>query len=135
MKETRFRYLIEPLFLISVALYGLNRFWLKPLYGSNAIFLRSYWNDVLFFPVMFPILLSFHRILGLRKHDSLPSWFETIFYLALWSTLLEWVFPILFHHGVRDWKDVVCYTVGMLVFSVSQKLKPTLLLEPISRSS
>lgn len=123
MKETRFRYLAEPLFLISVGLYGLNRFWLKPVYGSTWPFLRSYWNDILFFPVMFPILLGLHRILGLRKHDKLPSWFETFFYLFLWSVLLEWIFPLLFHHGVRDWKDVICYSVGMLVFVLHQKMR------------
>jgi len=109
----RFRYLKDPLFLFCVALYFLNRLVLKPHF-SNA-FLQCYLNDVICIPFWIPIMLFIMKALDLRKSDDLPTAFEILIPLILWSWVFEAYLPFtsMFKHlATSDYRDVLAYTIG-----------------------
>jgi hypothetical protein len=107
---SRFGYLRDRLFLISVTAYALNRWLLKPLFPSP--FLHGYFSDMLMIPAALPSALWAQRLTGLRLHDLAPSWSEIVFHLAIWTVICEYVGPIWMHRGTADWWDVAAYAFG-----------------------
>jgi hypothetical protein len=109
---SRFGYWRDPLFLFASAAYALNRWVLKPRIDSP--FLHNHFNDLLLIPAALPVILALQRVLGLRKHDQVPTCSEVIMHWAVWSLVCEWIGPFYFHMGVADIWDVVSYAVGGL---------------------
>ena len=107
---TRFGYLRDPLFLVAVAGYGVNRWLLKPVLALP--FLHNQFNDVLLIPAALPVMLWIQRLTGLRKDDLAPSWREMILHLIVWSLICEFVGPYWLHRGTADAWDVVVYAAG-----------------------
>jgi hypothetical protein len=107
---SRFGYLRDPLFLLSSAAYALNRWVLKPRIPSP--FLHDHFDDLLLIPAALPVMLALQRVLGLRKHDRVPSASEVLMHWAVWSLVCEWIGPFYFHLGVADIWDVVAYGAG-----------------------
>jgi hypothetical protein len=106
----RFKYWGDPLFLSSCALYGLNRWGLKP--HVHSVLLHSWFNDALLIPCALPPLLRLHRFLGLRSHDLWPTAREVLCHLAGWSLLFEGLGPYIMPGATRDFGDVLAYAVG-----------------------
>jgi hypothetical protein len=109
----RFCYLRDPLFLFCAALYFLNRWVLKPHLSS--VFLHSYLNDLICIPFWVPIMLFVMKGLRLRKSDELPTAFEILIPLILWSWVFEAYLPFtpLFKHlATSDCRDVLAYAIG-----------------------
>jgi len=105
----RFGYWRDPLFLLCCALYGLNRWGLKPHVSSE--FLHGQFNDLLLIPCALPLVLWLQRWLGLRDHDAPPTIGEIGFHLAVWSVLFEVIGPrVLAVTG--DPLDVLAYLIG-----------------------
>jgi hypothetical protein len=108
----RFRYLRDPLFLLAVLLYIVNRWWWKPAFGG--FFLHGYFNDLLLIPAALPPILWVHHKAGWRKHEMPPSFHEIASHLFLWAFIAEVVGPKLFVHSFGDWADAAAYTAGAL---------------------
>jgi hypothetical protein len=108
----RFGYWRDPLFLAGCAGYVLNRWLVKPHVHSP--FLRGQFNDCLLIPCALPLLLWFHRKLGLRPHDGFPTASEIGFHLVVWSVLFEIIGPHLMR-VTGDVRDIVAYVAGGLV--------------------
>ncbi len=108
-----FRYLRDPLFLLSCALYVLNRWALKPLIASS--FLRGQFNDLLLIPCALPPFLLLQRRLRLRTHDQPPALSEILFPLCLWTLLFEWIGPSFFSGATADPLDVLAYFTGAMI--------------------
>ena len=111
----RFGYWRDPLFVVGCALYGLNRWVLKPHVHSD--FLHGQFNDILLIPCALPLVLWLQRQLGLRHHDLPPTLREIAFHLAVWSALFEVVGP----HFLRvtgDPLDVLAYAIGGAVAGI-----------------
>ena len=106
----RFRYLTDPLFLVSCFLYALNRWVLKPHLAYA--FLHNHFNDVLLIPCALPPLLLMQRSLKLRSHDRFPEFGEIALYFAVWSVLFEVIGPRLMPWTVGDPWDVAAYAAG-----------------------
>jgi hypothetical protein len=109
----RFRYLRDPLFVFCVALYFLNRWVLKP--HLTSVFLHAYLNDLICIPFWVPIMLFVMKRLRLRKSDELPTAFEILIPLILWSWVFEAYLPFtpMFKHlATSDYRDVLAYTMG-----------------------
>jgi len=106
----RFRYLGDPLFILSCALYVLNRYWLKAQFHTPL--LHGQFNDLLLIPCALPPLLLLHRWMGLRAHDDLPTAGEVAGHLLVWSVLFEWIGPHLMQGKTGDPLDVVAYAAG-----------------------
>ncbi len=109
----RFRYIGDPLFLASCALYTLNRWIVKP--HVSVAFLDGYFNDLLLIPCALPLILLLHRKLGLRKHDDPPTVVEVAWHLGIWAILFEFAGPRWMPHTVADPLDIVAYIAGAAV--------------------
>lgn len=105
-----FRYLGDPLFLLTSFAYALNRWVLKP--RIHSAFLHDHFNDLLLIPCALPPVLLLQRWLGLRRHDRLPSAAEIFLHLVVWSVLFELLGPYIFPWTVGDPWDVAAYIVG-----------------------
>ena len=112
----QFRYLFDALFLVAVAAYCVNRWFLRPA-GIGGVFARGYFNDVLCLPVWMPVSLGVQRVLRLRKVDAAPSLWEVLQHWAVFSVLFELVipqFPAVWRSSA-DPIDVLAYLVGGIV--------------------
>ncbi len=113
-----YRPLMDPLFIVCTVAYAANRMFLKPHLGQNIPFLRDHFNDLLFFPVAFPLLISIQQLAGVRDSRDLPSARECIAYCVLWSILFEIVFPSWLRLGTADVVDAFFYAAGMVLYLV-----------------
>ena len=112
-----FGYLRDPLFLVCVVLYVVNRFWIKP--NCDFFFFHAWLNDTICIPFVVPPMLWLLRCLRLRFHDEPPTLEE----IAIPLLMISWTFEIYLPNtaAYRDltfasaW-DIVAYTVGA-VFS------------------
>jgi hypothetical protein len=115
----RFRYLRDPLFLLCLVTYFLNRFVLKKIW--NAGFVHEHLNDLICIPFWVPIMLFAQRQLGFRHNDDPPQPGEIVIPLLLWSWIFEILLPAAGWLGdwcVSDYLDVVYYTIGASVAAV-----------------
>jgi hypothetical protein len=112
----KFRYLLDPLFLVCVGLYVLNRFVLEALWPGT--FFGSYVNDLICIPFCVPIMLWGLKLARLRPADEPPQWYEIIIPLILWAAAFEVWLPRLPHVGERftsDPLDVAFYVAGTII--------------------
>ncbi len=108
-----FAYLRDPVFLLGCVAYGLNRFVIAP--RADQTFLGHYFNDLFLIPCALPVMMWWHRKLGLRRHDRPPEAQEVALHLVVWSFTCEWAGPLLFSGSTADAADVLAYAAGGLV--------------------
>lgn len=111
----RFKYLTDPLFLICLGLFAVNRWILEPTVGPG--FFTSYLNDLICIPFCVPPMLFLLRTLRLRA-DEPPQVYEIIIPLLVWSIAFEiWLpaLPIFQGLATADPVDILCYTAGALL--------------------
>ena len=118
----RFRYLADPVFVVSCAAYAVNRWLLKPHVHST--FLHSHFNDLLLIPCALPPVLLAHRLLRLRLHDQPPQPTEIALHLIIWSVLFEVIGPRLVAHATGDPLDVAAYIAGGIVAGLLWRVHP-----------
>jgi hypothetical protein len=111
----QFGYLRDPLFAVSLGVYAVNRWWIKPNVSSG--FFHDYLNDLICIPFLVPPMLYCIRRLGIRGHDQAPQTHEIVAPLIVWSILFEIVFP---QHAswsrwtTSDHRDILFYSVGAM---------------------
>ena len=108
----RFRYWRDPLFLSALALYFLNRAWIKPHLHTYSFFFHGHLNDFLLVPVALPLFLYVYHRLGLRPDNAPPRGWEIALHLGVWAFFFEWVGPHVLHRGIGDPVDVASYVLG-----------------------
>jgi hypothetical protein len=106
-----FRYLRDPVFVVSVLLYGTNRWVLKSHVGGW--FIHDYLNDVLCLPLFLPFILKTQAVLGIRRHDEMPTALEVLHNWIVFSVVFELVLPRLsmFASAADPW-DSFAYLLG-----------------------
>lgn len=109
-----FRYLLDRLFLTSVALYALNRWVVKPSLPAGELFFSGHFNDLLVIPCALPPLLLLHRRLRLRHDDAPPTASEVAVHVAVWSVFFEVLAPLFVRAARADAWDVLAYLAGGL---------------------
>lgn len=120
----KFRYLLDPLFLICFGLYFVNR-WVLEIQMPRSFF-TNHLNDLMCIPFCVPIMLFILRRLRLRPDDSSPHSYEIIVPLVLWGLVFEiWLPTITAFRGLAtpDHRDVLCYTLGALIAGVVWKIQ------------
>jgi hypothetical protein len=122
-KGEEFGYWRDPVFLLGLALYFLNRAWIKPRLHSYSPFFHGHLNDLLLVPVALPIFLYVYRHLGLRPDDRAPRWWEIALHLLVWAVFFEWFGPLVLHRGVGDPLDVGCYLLGGMIAWLLWRMK------------
>lgn len=110
--ETQFRYIRDPVFVVSVSLYLITKFIILENGIFKPGFIASYFNDFLLVPVVLPILLFFCKKLNLRLVDIPPTFLELIIPLLIWSALFEFIFPYFIPKGTADLLDILFYFLG-----------------------
>lgn len=116
MSERRpFHYFRDSLFLISLGLWFVNRFFLRPNWEWT--FFHAYFNDILCIPVIVPVILTLSRRLGGRENDGPPTALEIMLPLCLVTVLFELLLPV--HpfwkrYNVYDPYDIIAYCAGAL---------------------
>lgn len=115
MKTRRFRYCVDPIFIVATAAYLANRLCLAPHFGGVVPFLTRHFGDTLLIPCALPLLLWLQRAGGLRTHDCPPTVREILGAFVVWAILFEWIFPCCLGRGVADRLDVLAYAAGALV--------------------
>lgn len=108
-----FRYLRDPLFLVSVGVYFVNRLVLKPIWNTG--FLHEHLNDLICIPFWVPVMLWTERRVGLRRHDGPPQVVEVVIPLIVWVWAFEVILPTTDWFGrycVADERDIFWYAVG-----------------------
>ena len=119
----QFRYLRDPLFLACVAVYGLNRFWLRGLFPQS--FCTSYLNDLLCIGFWVPPLVWGLHKLRLRVTEGPPTGAEVVIPLLIWAVVFELLLPRLpfFERRVTaDYRDIFFYALGGLLASCCWRL-------------
>ena len=112
LKPCRFRYLLDPVFLVACLAYALNRLWLKPC-GVGGWFSSSYLNDVLCLPIWVPVSLRLQRAVGARLAWCYPRLCEILLHWVVFSVLFEIVLPLFPQFKTTaDPMDVLAYFVG-----------------------
>jgi hypothetical protein len=111
-----FLYLRDPLFLLCLATYFVNRLVLKRIWADG--FVHDHLNDLICIPFWVPIMLFAQRRLGLRANDDRPSAGELVIPLIIWSWVFEVFLPrsgILGERCVADYTDIVYYALGAML--------------------
>ena len=87
----RFLYLRDPLFLLCVLTYFVNRLVLKSLWKDG--FVHEHLNDLLCIPFWVPIMLTLMRLARIRRDDAPPRAHEVAIPLVVWSFVFELWLP------------------------------------------
>ena len=110
-----FGYWRDPVFLVCLAIYAVNRFAIKPSLHHYSPFFHGHLNDCLTVPVALPIYLLVYRWIGFRPDDEPPRWWEVVCHVAVWIVFFESYGPHVLHHGVGDPIDSWCMAGGGFV--------------------
>jgi hypothetical protein len=111
-KRGNFGYWHDPVFLLCLATYVINREWIKPNLHHYSPFFHGHLNDSLTVPVALPIYLLFYRWIGLRPDDQPPRSWEIGLHLIVWCVFFKWFGPSILHHGVGDPLDDLSMFIG-----------------------
>ena len=102
----------DALWLASVALFALNKWWIKPHF--DGWFWHSSLNDVLCLPVWMPVCVWIFAKFKLRD-SAAPRPLEIAVCLLFWSLVFEVWLPqteLFGHFAPGDPFDVLAYAVG-----------------------
>ena len=111
-KRGGFAYWLDPVFLISLAAYIINRALIKPhLYYYSPLF-HGHLDDTLTVPVALPLYLLAYRWIGLRPDDDAPRWWEVAIHLTVWIFFFKWFGPVILLKGAEDPVDAWCMAFG-----------------------
>jgi hypothetical protein len=108
-----FGYLADPVCIASLLIYAVNRWYLKP-HHVGGWFTHGYLNDVLCLPLFLPMILRVQRLIGVRKHDQFPSFWEMLQHWAIFSIVFEVIIPRFPNRfdSTADPFDVLAYLAG-----------------------
>ncbi|RYG69304.1 hypothetical protein EON80_10040 [bacterium] len=114
-----FKYLRDPLFLLCLSLYFVNRWILKPLFPGG--FFHNSLNDLICIPFWVPIQLWAMRQTRLRDNDDPPQCYEILIPVVVWSVVFEMVVPktATFQRlSHADPADILAYVAGAVLASL-----------------
>jgi hypothetical protein len=111
-RVARFGYWRDPLFLVCLAIYLVNRLLIKPNLHHYSPLFHGHLDDTLTVPVALPVYLFVYRVIGFRPDDQPPRWWEVALHVAVWDVFFEWFGPLYLHHGVEDPIDAACIAGG-----------------------
>ena len=115
VKKGRFGYWRDPVFLVCLTAYVINRELIKPNLHHYSAFFDGHLNDTLFVPVALPVYLLAYRLIGLRPDDEPPRFWEMALHVAVWSLFFKRFGPFTLRRGVADPVDIGCFLAGGIV--------------------
>ena len=106
--------LSSKLFWGTASIYLINRLGLHLELWNQYWFLKNYLNDLLFVPLVLPLMFTGFYQLGLRNKAQ-PTLTELVFHITLWSVVIEFIGPYYLQQGISDPWDILCYVIGGLI--------------------
>lgn len=106
-----FTYLTDPIFILCLFLYLINKFLIIQFHNLNIFFL-CYYNDILLIPCCLPPLLFVMYKIELRRNHFPPTVIEVIVPLVIWTLSFEIIAPFYFKKGTSDIGDAIAYWLG-----------------------
>jgi hypothetical protein len=114
-----FQYLGDPACYISLVIYAINRFELKP-HHIGGWFTHGYLNDVLCLPLFVPMILYAQHLIGLRPHRRYPQVWEIFQNWAVFTVMFQVIivrFPKTYISAGDPW-DILAYLAGGIIAGV-----------------
>lgn len=105
----------SPVFIICCVLFVLHQLLQKGLEISLP-FIDSYLDNLLAMPIILTFLLVERRILFRRGKGYRLSAMDVVLATIYIVVIAEVVFPLLSDNFVTDWRDVIFYSLGSLIF-------------------
>ncbi len=105
---------INPiLMLISVALYFVNNFYIKPnTSGVVHVFFVSFFNDILC-PLLF---LGYSNMLLITVGKEITKLWMLVLFCFFSGCIWEFVAPLLKKGAITDYCDLNCYVMGAVIY-------------------
>jgi hypothetical protein len=111
-KKTNFTYATDPLCLGAIAVYFLNKFFIKTITHDPSSFIHCYLNDCLLIPATLPIALLLTRAIRSHRSRSCPSAITITIYWGIGTLVFELIGPNLISSWVFDPFDILAYAAG-----------------------
>lgn len=105
----------SPVFIISCLLFALHQLLRKGLHISLPL-IDNYLDNLLAMPIILTFLLVERRILFRRGKGYRLSAMDVVMATVYIVLISEVVFPLLSDSFVTDWRDVIFYALGSLIF-------------------
>jgi hypothetical protein len=131
-----FRYLADPCCIISLVIYPINRFYLKP-HHIGGWFTHGYLNDVLCLPMFVPMILYAQHLLGLRPHRRFPGVWEIFQNLVVFTIVFQVItprFPKTFTSAGDPW-DILAYLAGGMIAGIYWSVSARRISAPVVAAS
>ena len=109
------RLLKHPLFISAVLLTTINAMLERA--GYPVPFVHAYLDDVLCFPVVLTLALTFLRRF-VTPRDYTLSAFQVVMAVIYFSIVFEWMLPRVSENYTCDPADIIAYSIGALLFGV-----------------
>ncbi|HUH19662.1 hypothetical protein [Albibacterium sp.] len=109
--------LLQPWFLGALMLVLIHQVSQKIL-GVNIPLADSFLDPILFLPILLQLILLELRFLIGKGPRYVLSWFQISIITVFVSVVCEILFPQWSSSFTADYKDVICYLVGGMVFGI-----------------
>ena len=107
-----YKHVRDPLFIVAIVLYCVNKFILQRYSFINGTFIESYMSDILLVPVLLPVLIWVVAKAGWRSLSMRPSHWEILATLIPVIAVCEYIGPVYLGKGVADPFDILAYAAG-----------------------
>ena len=109
--------LTKPWFIGILTLVAAHQVTQKML-GLNVAILDYYFDPLLFMPILLHLILWERRFLFRKGIRYVLPWNQIISTLVFVSVLCEYFFPRWSNNFTMDYWDILCYTIGALIFGL-----------------
>jgi len=107
-------------FIIPIILFSIHQI-IEKILNFHFVFIDNYLDDLLFFPIVLPLLLIERRWL-LKNKNYYFSLLECVVIVLVISLFFEEIVPLFLNSFTKDYFDYLAYFVGAIYYYVfSQK--------------
>lgn len=107
------RNLLHPLFILSAFIYGFLK--ISQKLGYHFPFFHDHLADFLCMPVVLGLALAFMRLVKQNQSYTLHP-IQIISGTVLYGFLFEGIFPMISNKHIADWRDLIAYALGAILF-------------------
>src|SRR5690606_889639 len=109
--------LVQGWFLVALALAIAHQV-LQKILQVSIPFVDSYLDPLLFLPILLHLILLERRYLFGKGPSYILSWSQMFAVFVLISVVCEVLFPRWSSSFIADYKDVICYLIGGILFGI-----------------
>src|SRR5690554_5620546 len=120
--------LLQPWFIGALMLVLIHQVFQKIL-GINIALVDSFLDPILFLPILLQFILLERRFIIGKGPRYVLSWFQILTITVFVSFVCEILFPQWSSSFTVDYKDVICYLIGGVIFGIFFNF-PLLNMEP-----